>query len=262
MKSLKLIVLKTKLSLMKYLEYRTSLLFFVLASATWSLFGLLLQKFLFDEIDTLKGWTFGEIALLNAFYNFAFAFFIMFSWGSIHGRFRDAVKSGQLDAFITKPFSHRLMLTFGDFDITGLFHLIPAAIIMVVALDETQISTNVFNLILAVIYFIIGQYVLYSLAFLLYATTFWLTSADQIRSFFWSIENQGKTPLEILPKALKFLLLSLIPIGFTAYIPTKALLGEIPDYFIIVALLLLVFLISANKLVWSRGVRRYESVGS
>jgi ABC-2 type transport system permease protein len=247
---------------MRYFEYRTSLLFFVLASATWSLFGLLLQKYLFDEIDTLKGWTFGEIALLNAFYNLGFAFFIMLSWGSIHGRFRNAVRSGELDGFITKPFAHRLMITFGDFDITGFFHLIPATIIMIVALNETQIIATTYTILIALIYFIVGQYVLYSLAFLLYSTTFWLTTADQVRSFFWSIENQGKTPLEILPKTLRFLLLSLIPIGFTAYIPTKALLGEIPDYFIIVALLLSAILIFINKLVWNRGVRRYESVGS
>jgi ABC-2 type transport system permease protein len=256
-KNIKIIFLKSKLALMEYFEYRSSLLFYTLSAVIWSLGAIFVQKFLFDEIHVLKGWTFGEIVLLNAIYNYAFSFFIMFTWTAIWSEFKDAVKSGGLDMILTKPFSHKLMVTFGYFDITGFLHLLPSTAILFYALNFSFL-----NIIFCLIYFIIGQFALNSLVFVIYSSTFWLTSAEHIGPAFWSIEGQSKTPLEILPRSLKVLLLTLIPIGFVAYIPTRALMGKLSPWFLAYTVIFVIILELINRTVWKAGLRRYESVSS
>ena len=247
---------------MEYFEYRTSLIFYTIGSFTWSLGSIFLQKFLFDQIKTIKGWTFGEIALLNAIYNFAFAFFIMFSWGAVYGEFRRAVREGGLDSVITKPIPHRLMMTFGHFDITGLFHLIPSTAILILAFEVQSFNFEIINILLCLAYFLIGQFVINSIVYLFYASTFWLTSAEHISAAFWSIESQSKTPLEILPKSLKIFLLTLIPVGFIAYIPTKALMGDLSPWFLLYTVIFVIILELINRTVWKAGLKRYESASS
>lgn len=247
---------------MEYFEYRSSLFFYTLGSFTWSLGAVLIQKFLFDQIQVLKGWTFGEIALLNATYNFAFASFIMFSWGAVWSQFRPAVKQGGLDGILTKPMAHRLMLTFGHFDLTGFFHLIPSTAILILAFKIQTFNFEIINILLCLFYFLIGQFVIYSVVYLFYSSTFWLTSAEHISSAFWSIEGQSKTPLEILPKSLKIFLLTLIPIGFVAYIPTKALMGQLSPWFLAYTIAFVIILEFINRAVWKAGLKRYESASS
>ncbi|MFC1780353.1 hypothetical protein ACFLY9_01520 [Patescibacteria group bacterium] len=91
-KIIKILIKKAKLTIMVYLEYRSSILFYSLGSVFWALISIFLQQYIFREIHTLGGWTFGEFALLNGIYNFAFSFFLIFSWNSIYVDFRRAVK--------------------------------------------------------------------------------------------------------------------------------------------------------------------------
>jgi len=247
---------------MVYLEYRSSLLFYTLSSFAWAISSIVLQKFLFEEIVELKGWTFGEFALLNGIYNLAFAFFIMFSWGSVYEEFRPAVREGRLDRILTKPLSHKFFLTFGSFDIVGFFHLLPSFFIIIYASRFLTFDFSILNISLSIIYFLIGQFILNSIVYLFYATTFWLTSAEHISSAFWTLESQSKTPLEVLPRFVRAAFLSIIPIGFVAYIPAKALLGELPLVFLPYTIFFILFLTFVNRTVWNLGVRRYESVSS
>jgi len=247
---------------MEYFEYRTSLIFYVISTFTWSLASLLVQKSIFNQIGTLKGWTFGEFALLNAVYNYAFSFYIMFTWTSIWSDFRNAVRHGTLDQILTKPFAHRLHLTFGHFDITDLLHLIPSTIILIVALSAQSFSFSFLHIILCIVFIGLGQYMLNSIAFLMYSITFWVTSAQHISQAFWSVEGQGKTPLEILPKWARIFFLSVIPIGFVAYIHTKILLGEFHYSLLLFSISLVIAMWWVTKLVWNAGLKRYESVSS
>ncbi|MFC1780352.1 ABC-2 family transporter protein [Patescibacteria group bacterium] len=154
------------------------------------------------------------------------------------------------------------MLTFGRIDIPGLIHLIPASLIFYYALGLVSINFTIMSIILSLVYFIIGQYILNSVLYLFYASTFWFTSAEHISSTFWSIEGNSKLPLDILPKYLQVIFLTLIPIGFSAYIPTLSLLDRLPKYFLGYTIAFVIILEIINRVVWKMGLRRYESASS
>lgn len=261
-KHTRILLIKIRLSIMEYLQYRSSLFFYTFSLFSWSIIGLFVQKSIFNEVVEIKGWTFGEFALLYGIYTFAFSFFIMFTWGSIWGDYRNSVRYGGLDMILIKPIAHRLWLTFGRFDITGFLSLLPSTFIILIAVKSQHFSFTSIQVILFLFYFFIGQYVINSILFLFYSIIFWVTSADHISTAFWSLEAQSKTPLEILPRGLRLILLTLIPIGFVAYIPTKALLGQLPYEFLIFTLIFVIILFIVNKTVWQAGLRRYESASS
>lgn len=261
-KTLKLIFLKSKMSILSYFEWRVSLIFYILSSFTWSLASIFLQSNLFGEIETLAGWTFGEMALLYGIYNIAFTFFVTFVWTTIYHEFRVSVKKGTLDKILTKPLPHRLFVTFGHFDLAGFIHIIPSIIILFIATQNLDLNISVFNLLSALFYFLVGMYCLYSICFLIYASVFWTTSADRISNFFWSIEGQSKTILDIFPKYLKAIFISLVPIGFVAYLPAKAILGQLDEPFFLYTIGLFTILIFINHFVWKKGLKKYESVSS
>ncbi len=258
----KIWLLRGKMSLMASLEYRTSVFFYFLASMTWSLASLFVRNMIYHVINNIRGWTFDEMTLLISIYNYSFAFLLIFSWNSVYHHFRPAVKDGKLDIHLTRPISARFMLTTCELDINGILHLIPSTIILIFALNLHTLQFNFLNVFLFLIYFFIGQYMIYSILYLFYAITFMITSAEQISSFFWTLQDMTKQPLEIFPKKLQYLFLTLIPLGFIAYIPTKALLGQLPDYFIIYAICFTIFLVILNKFIWKVGLKKYESVGS
>jgi len=261
-KYLKIWILRCKMSLMEASEYRTSVVFYFLASLTWSLTSLFLRGIIYNIVDEIKGWTFDEMALLIAIYNFSFAFLLMLSWNAIYHHFRPAVREGNLDFHLTRPISPRFMLTTGDLDINGILHLIPSSIIFFYTLSLDTISFNLVNIILFIFYFFIGQYIIYSICYLFYSIIFLTTSADHVSSVFWTMQDITKHPLEIFPNKLRFMLLFIIPIGFVAYIPTKALLGQLSYRFFAFTIIFNIFLVIINKLVWEFGVQKYESVSS
>lgn len=258
-KTIKLFHLNAKMSIQVYLEYRTSLIFYALSGILWAFASVFILKLIFNQIQTLKGWTFGEIVLLNAVYNFAFAFFIMFSNSSLW-RFKEIVRHGTLDQVLVKPYKHLLHLRFDDFDISGVIHLLPSIALLILALQNCTLNLSIPRILLFIFLFCIGQYALNSFLYLLYASTFWLTSAEHIP--FWSFESQSKTPLEILPNFVRVLFLSLIPVGFVAYIPTKVLLGNISPGIIIYSCIFTIIITIINRLVWIKGLQRYESTSS
>lgn len=262
LKTIRIIHLKTKLSVMTYLEYRASAFFYIVTSFIWSFASIFVQKFIFDQVDQIRGWTFGEMLLLTAIYNLSFAFLLMFFWNSIYWDFRTAVKKGGLDFVLTKPISARTIITTGRFDINGLLHIVPSITMLLLAQSIGSFHFSIGNAVLACLYFLIGQYALYSILFIIYATTFWITSIDHVSNAFWALQDKAKMPLEVYPKYLQLILLTLIPIGFAAYIPTKALLGELPQHFLIIAGLFTVTLSMINKFIWEKGIKRYESASS
>lgn len=261
-KNIKIIFKKIRMTLMTQMEYRANNFFYVLGSFSWAIISIFMQKYLFDEIITIRGWDFGNFMMLNAIYNFSFSFFLMFSWNSIYWQFRPAVREGKLDQDLLRPVSAQMMLRLGLFDLNGFMHLFPSTAILVISLQNGVFSFTILNIFIAVLLFILGQYILNSMLFLFYSIVFWVTSAEHISDVFWTFEGTSKYPLEIFPKYLRVFFLTLIPIGFLAYIPTKALLGQLSSLSIVYAIVFVIIIRLACNGIWKAGLKRYEGVGS
>jgi ABC-2 type transport system permease protein len=94
---------------------------------------------------------------------------------------------------------------------------------------------------------------------------FWAPlSAEEINAATNRMVRQlGTFPLDAARRSLNILLLTVVPVGFTAWFPAKQLVGQHPlDGRVLVTPLVALILLALAALVFSKGLRHYVTVGS
>ncbi len=119
------------------------------------------------------------------------------------------------------------------------------------------------------IYFIIsvglGFFIHFFFAYIIGLSTFWLGMIQGINFSFWSISSllEGSLiPLDLLPTFLQKIN-DFLPFKYTVFVPVSILNGKIdptPILFL-VPLLWILFLIFLSKIIFKRGVKKYEGFG-
>lgn len=257
---MKLYIKYLKINIEIWLNYFFDFIFLMLSS----LFNLLSSVFvvivLFKNTSEIGGWVKHEVLfLLGYIYGVRFVFNTFFI--NIIG-LSDLIRSGKFDLFLTRPISPFFQVLTNERYNTEfpLDELVASMLLIFISSKHLEGSINWFYYV-----FLIGISTVFNISIntILGSLSFWLikfNSAFNIKEGFDSISEY---PLSIYPKALRFLMYTLIPVALTSYLPVKIILNK--EVFAIECILFIVFLIvlflTAN-LLWRYGIMNYKSPNS
>ncbi len=111
------------------------------------------------------------------------------------------------------------------------------------------------------------------------AVAFWTKDSMAVQQAAYEVSLFTKNPLEIYPRPLRFLLVYVLPFGFTSFFPSVYLLSKFSDSsvfqngldwivvptpagMLIQALVTATVMMTLALLLWKKGLSRYESAGS
>jgi ABC-2 type transport system permease protein len=174
--------------------------------------------------------------------------------------FRQQVVTGGFDLTLTKPVNALFRVLLGGMDMIDIATLPFFLTVLIwwgIGLHPTVINSLLYLLMIA-------NSIVLAMAFHIFvvATGIITFEIDHLIMIYRDVESMGRYPVDIYREPIKSVLTFFIPIGIMMTFPAKIFMGNMPYYFIVIAILVSGILLYFSLLYWRFALRRYSSASS
>jgi ABC-2 type transport system permease protein len=241
------------------LEYRLNFLIATvtsMANLAGSLFGL----FLFYRTGyTFSGWNWQEATIVLGLFTLLQGFSTTFLVPNLN-RIVQQVEQGTLDFVLLKPISSQFWLSTRIVSPWGLPDLFFGIILMLYA--GIQLGVSLSSYLIGLIPLSFGLVILYSLWFILGATSIWFVKIYNVTEVLRGLLEAGRYPIVAYPAVYRFFFTFVIPVAFLTTVPAEAILGRTQLIWVAGAGILGVILLAISVYFWQFALRFYTSASS
>ena len=241
------------------LEYRLN---FVIAalSSVGNLVGSLFSLFLFYRTGyEFAGWNWQEAMLVVGMFTFLQGVSQTFLSPNLN-RIVDQVQQGTLDYVLLKPISSQFWLSTRMVSPWGVPDLVLG--LGILGYMGTQLGVSPTSYLFSLLPIAFGILILYSLWFMLGATSIWFVKIYNVTEVLRGFLDAGRYPIVAYPAAYRFFFTFIIPVTFLTTVPAETMLGRSPNIWIIWAGCLACILLAVSNMVWRFALRFYTSASS
>ncbi|QZZ18864.1 ABC transporter permease [Leptothermofonsia sichuanensis E412] len=241
------------------LEYRVNFLLATLSSLgglAGSLFGL----FLFYQNDyTFEGWSWEQALVVLGVFTVLQGFSATFLAPNLN-RIVSHIQRGTLDFVLLKPINSQFWLSTHTLSPWGIPDLIFGLIVIFYAGGRLGLQATDYLLSLVPILF--GFLILYSLWFILGATSIWFVKIYNVTEVLRGLLEAGRFPMVAYPAAYRFFFTFVVPVAFLTTVPAEVILGRGEWIWTLGAGILAITLLFASRAFWQFALRFYTSASS
>jgi ABC-2 type transport system permease protein len=241
------------------LEYRLNFVIAALSSLgnlTGSLFGL----FLFYRTGyTFEGWNWEESLVVLGIFTLLQGFSTTFLVPNLN-RIVEQVQEGTLDFVLLKPISSQFWLSARTVSPWGLPDIIFAAVLIAYAGGGLELSLS--DYLVSSIPLFFGLISLYSLWFMLGATSIWFVKIYNVTEVLRGLMEAGRFPMVAYPAAYRFFFTFVVPVAFLTTVPAEVMLGRSQLIWVVGAGALALGLLFTSRIFWQFALRFYTSASS
>jgi ABC-2 type transport system permease protein len=256
---LNLIQIFWKTAIAAELEYRLNFVFAALSSLG-GLAGSLFSLFLFYRKGYhFQGWRWEEALIVVGVFTFLEGFASAFLASNLN-RIVKHIQNGTLDFVLLKPISSQFWLSFHSFSLWGLPDLGFGLAIIIYA--GSLLGVGIGAYLLAAIPLLFGVTIMYSLWFMLGATSIWFTKIYNITEVLKGLLAAGRFPIGAYPATYRFFFTFVVPVTFLTTVPAETLLGRVDPLWIVISGCLAIGLLLLSSQVWRFALRFYTSASS
>jgi ABC-2 type transport system permease protein len=241
------------------LEYRVNFLVATLTSLG-NLTGSLFSLFLFYQTGyTFEGWSWEEALLVLGVFTLLQGFSTTFLAPNLNQIVKH-VQEGTLDFVLLKPISSQFWLSSRTVTPWGLPDLIFGLVLIGYAGGKLGIGGGAY--LLSAIPLAFGLLSLYSLWFMLGATSIWFVKIYNVTEVLRGLVEAGRFPMAAYPVAYRFFFTFIVPVAFLTTVPAEAMLNRAPVEWIAGSGVLAVLLLIVSREFWRFALRFYTSASS
>lgn len=241
------------------MEYRVN---FILATLTslGNLAGSLFGLFLFYRTDyTFQGWSWDEALVVLGIFTVLQGFSSTFLAPNLNS-IVNHVQQGTLDFVLLKPISSQFWLSSHTISPWGLPDLVFGA--MLIGYAGVQLGIGIGDYLLSAVPLLFGLASLYSLWFILGATSIWFVKIYNVTEVLRGLLEAGRYPMVAYPTAYRFFFTFVVPVAFLTTVPAEAMLGRVQVGWIVGAGVLALGLLFVARFFWRFALRFYTSASS
>jgi ABC-2 type transport system permease protein len=107
-----------------------------------------------------------------------------------------------------------------------------------------------------------GLVILYSLWFVLAATSIWFVKIWNATEVLRSLLAAGRYPVTAYPPGLRLVFSTLLPVAFLTTVPAEAILGMARGSALLASLFIAVLSVVVSRSLWRLALRHYTSASS
>lgn len=241
------------------LEYRLNFLIATLSSLA-NLIGSLFGLFLFYRTGyNFPGWNWQEALIVLGMFTFLQGVSGTFLIPNLN-KIVHQVQDGTLDFVLLKPINSQFWLSTRIISPWGFPDLFFGGVLVFYA--GSGLGLNFTNYLLSTIPICFGIIILYSLWFMLGATSIWFVKIYNVTEVLRGLLEAGRYPMVAYPAAYRFFFTFVVPVAFLTTIPVEAMLGRTQLTWTIGAGILAIGLFLASKFFWQFALRFYTSASS
>ncbi|MDB9313509.1 ABC transporter permease [Spirulina sp. CS-785/01] len=240
------------------LEYRLNFLIAALSSLT-NLSGSLFGLFLFYRTGyQFQDWSWEEALTVLGTFTLLQGFAATFLIPNLN-RIVEQVQQGTLDFILLKPISSQFWLSARTLSPWGFPDLVFGTVIITYA--GSRLNLELLNYGLALIPLLFGIIILYSLWFMMGATSIWFVKIYNVTEVLRGLLEAGRFPMVAYPALYRVFFTFVIPVAFLTTIPAKVLLGRSEGFWVLGGGLA-IGLFLCSRLFWRFALRFYTSASS
>ena len=241
------------------MEYRVN---FILATLTslGNLSGSLFGLFLFYRTGyTFQGWSWEEALVVLGIFTVLQGFSSTFLAPNLNSIVKH-VQQGTLDFVLLKPISSQFWLSIHTLSPWGIPDLVFGGVLIGYA--GRQLGIGAGNYLLSAVPLLFGLASLYSLWFMLGATSIWFVKIYNVTEVLRGLLEAGRYPMVAYPTAYRFFFTFVVPVAFLTTVPAEAMLGRVQVGWVLGAGVLALGLLFVTRAFWQFALRFYTSASS
>ena len=249
-------------ALASQLEYQANVLIDLLAiglSLTGSLFTLSL--FFGPQDRNLGGWTWEEALIVQGLYT---TFDGMSSaWLRPNlGAIVTYVREGTLDFVLLKPIDSQFWLSLRDLEPAGLPEMAFGLMLTAWAAAHAGAPFSPAALMTVLGMLISGGLILYSIWFLIAATSIWFVKTWNATEVLRVLLASGRYPVSAYPTVLRLIFTLILPVAFLTTVPAQVILGRVTAPMLLTGLGLAGMFFAIARFFWLYALSCYTSASS
>lgn len=248
-------------SLMRAIAYKQDFLVWALVMVGWVIINLIFYQLLYLNVDSIAGWTKGEMLTLQGFY-FIFDFII---WGIIWPNMYllpQKINTGELDFELLKPINTQFLISFKNIDLDNFTQGILGIITIFYGLNLLQVTPSATQIFLSIIFVLIAAVFVYAGYFITMCFAFWQGRIDNLQFLFPSVRHVWRNPDAFYRPFLHFGLMLILPITLVTNVPTRALLNTLVWHNVVLLIIVAATTLIASHFVFKFALTRYSSASS
>lgn len=245
---------------MQLFEYRVNMFSTTLATYGYNIVSLIFLNVLFENIESIAGWGRYEIILLWGITELVLGLYWAL-FASVEERVSEMIRNGNLDQFLLRPIN--TLLDISTQKIT-LFEGIPLLVLSlgIITFAWIKLSLNFgFNVVIFPITVLLSVAIATLVPLSISLLAFWLADTRDISRFYQQMTPFAMYPIGIYPTKLRFIFTTFIPVAILAYVPAYTLLYGFNVELFLYQVAALALFSTAVKVLWTQGLKRYQSAG-
>jgi ABC-2 type transport system permease protein len=172
------------------------------------------------------------------------------------------VQSGTLDFVLLKPIDSQFWLSTRSLSPLGLPEMATGLGLILWAVRRAGVPLQATGLAMAALTLLAGVVILYSLWFMVAATSIWFVKIWNATEVLRSVLVAGRYPVSAYPLRLRWVFTFVVPVAFLTTVPAEAILGRSSATWQLLAVMIAALSLLASRLVWRFALRFYTSASS
>lgn len=246
-------------SLAAEMEYRTNFLISSFTSLGNLAGSIFLIHLVFQRVPTIEGWSFDQSLLVMGFFTILGGVANTVLRANL-SRIVQHVREGTMDFILLKPIDSQFHLSVRRFISWGLPDIAYGILIVVYA--GMRLDLGLMDYAAAVLPLAAGLVTLYSLWFMLGATSIWFVKVHNVTYVLSNLLAAGRFPIALYPVAMRVFFTFIVPVAFLTTVPAQAMLGRTNVLWLIGAAAFAAIMFLASRAFWHFALRHYTSASS
>jgi len=211
------------------------------------------------SVETFNGWAWEQSLLVMGMFTLLEGFSSTLLVPNL-SRIVSHVRTGTLDFVLLKPMDSQFWLSTRNLSLWGLPNVAFGLGILIYA--SMRLGLGPAAWLMGVGPMLLGVIMLYSMWFILGATSIWFVKVYNVTEVLRAFLEAGKYPVAMYPAGYQFFFTFVIPVAYLTTVPAEAFRGLMTTQHLVTAVALALVLFTASRLFWRFALRYYTSASS
>jgi len=249
-----------KASFVADLEFRANFITRIITDVIWYGAQIFTFEVLFLHTNKLGDWNVDQTRVFLGIVFVVDAFYMIMFHDNLD-RMNTSIRKGDLDLLLVKPVSSQFMLSCQRISTAMIGNLGIGTAWLIWSIAQLP-DVQWINLLWLLLLLPCGVLAVYCLRFLFSASALIFTQAESVMYLWYQIYRLGLRPDSIYVPWLRFAILTIMPVGFIASVPARAILEPASYGLFAWVLLWTVGLMIFTSWLWQLGLKKYSSASS
>jgi ABC-2 type transport system permease protein len=249
-----------KASFVADMEFRANFLVRIFTDVLWYAAQILTFEVLFLHTPTLGGWQAPQMRVFLGILFVVDAIYMVLFHENLE-KMNTQIRKGDIDLFLVKPVSAQFMITCQKVGTALVGNLIISIGWLWWSLAQLP-DLSALRLFWLIVLIPSALIAIYSIRFVFSASAFLFTQAESIMYLWYQLYKLGLRPDGIYVPWLRIVVLTVIPVGFVASVPARAILEPVNYWLPVWVVLWSCTLLWMTTWLWKKGLKFYSSASS